>query len=208
MNAQPFHVFVAGLAFLCTAVDGRVGGEEVSVHVSGWSKVVHTRYCLHGVQTYDSQLPRDDLDLEPSSLLELMSLLFWNEFPPNVQVPHRPAIGAAREDVMRHYVVVAESRHDRYDKVMGAVAMATVSKDVGKPRDHVLILLYDLLLRPRYVLVIVVSRRVARPYDKVDVVLDIVLDPLERLVNERIRRVAASRLCAVESSGPASAVAC
>ena len=109
---------------------------------------------------------------------------------------------------MRHYVVVAESRHDRYDKVMGAVAMATVSKDVGKPRDHVLILLYDLLLRPRYVLVIVVSRRVARPYDKVDVVLDIVLDPLERLVNERIRRVAASRLCAVESSGPAFAVAC
>jgi hypothetical protein len=40
-------------------------------------------------------------------------------------------------------------------------------------------------------LVVVVSRRVARPDYKVDVVLNILLDPFKGLIDQRKRRIAA-----------------
>jgi hypothetical protein len=68
-------------------------------------------------------------------------------------------------------------------------------------------LLYDLLLCPRYFLVIVVSRRVARPYNKVYIILDVVVYPLERLVDKREGRVAAGGFGAVDAGRAMFAVA-
>lgn len=51
------------------------------------------------------------------------------------------------------------------------------------------------------------ARRVASPDDKVYVVLDIVLDPFERLVDEGEGGVAGRRLCAVDTGGPMAAMA-
>jgi hypothetical protein len=50
------------------------------------------------------------------------------------------------------------------------MALAAQSKNFSEFGDHVLVLLDDLLLRPWYVLVIVVSRRVAGPYYEVYIV--------------------------------------
>ena len=50
-------------------------------------------------------------------------------------------------------------------------------------------------------------RRIARPYDKVYVVFDVVVDPFERLVDKREGRVAASGFGAVYASRAMFAVA-
>lgn len=50
-------------------------------------------------------------------------------------------------------------------------------------------------------------RGVACPYYKVDVVLDVVVYPLERLIDERKWTVAARGLCTVDSCRPMSAMA-
>lgn len=64
-------------------------------------------------------------------------------------------------------------------------------KDLCKFGHHELVLPDYLLWCTGKRVVIIVPRRVACPYNKVYVVLDVVVDPLERLVDERIRRVAA-----------------
>jgi hypothetical protein len=87
------------------------------------------------------------------------------------------------------------------------MAVAALPKDIRKFRDHVLILLDDLLLRPWYLVIVIVSRRVARPYNKVDMVFYIVFYPLERLIDQRKRRVAAGGFCAVDASRSAFAMA-
>lgn len=163
---------------------------------------------IHGVQADSSQLAGDHLDREPSTLLELMSLCLGYESAPNVQVIHCPRIWAASEDVMRHNVVVAKSRHNGNDKIVGPMARPGISKDLYKLRDHELVLVDNLIVCSRYLLVIVVARRVACPYDEVDFILDVVLYPLERLVDKGKRRVAARRLCAVDARGPSLAMAC
>jgi len=99
-----------------------------------------------------------------------MSLRLGYKPPPDIQVLGRPSVRAAREDVVRQYVVVAESRHDWDRKCICTTTVAALSKDVGKFRDHVLVLLDDLLLRPRDRVIVVVPGRVAGPYDEVDVV--------------------------------------
>lgn len=163
---------------------------------------------IHGVQADSSQLARDHLDGEPSTLLELMSLYLGYESTPDIQVIHRPGIWAASEDVVRHNVVVAKSRHNGNDKIVGAMARLGISKDLYKFRDHELVLVDNLIVCSRYLLVIVVARRVACPYDEVDFILDVVLYPLKRLVDQGKRRVAARRLCAVDARGSSFSVAC
>ena len=138
-----------------------------------------------------------------------MSLHLGYEAAPNVQVFRRPPVGTAEEDVMRHDIVVAKRRHNRNDKVVDGpvMVMMPVAKNLCELGDHKFVLLYHLPLRARYVFIVVVSRRVARPDDEVDVVLDILVDPLERLVDERERRVAARRLGAIHARRPMSAMA-
>lgn len=137
-----------------------------------------------------------------------MPLRLGYETPPYIQILHGPSVGPAEEDVMRHDVVVAEGRDNRDDVVFcrGMLVMV-LSEDLGELGDHVLILAYDLPLCSGNFLVVVVPCRVARPDDKVYAVPDIVVDPLERLVDERVGRVAGGRLCAVYARGAMFAVA-
>jgi hypothetical protein len=83
-----------------------------------------------------------------------------------------------------------------------------LSEDFCKLGDHVLILLYHLFLRSGYLLVIVVPGRVACPDDKIYIILDILVYPIECLVDESERRVAAGSLCAVYAGRPMLAMTC
>lgn len=136
-----------------------------------------------------------------------MSLRLGYKTAPDVQKLRRPPIWSAREDVVWQDVVVPESRYYGYREAVGPLAVAALSKDVRKLGDHVLVLLHDLLLRPRDLVIVVVSRRVAGPYNKVYIVFDVVFYPLERLVDERKRGVASCGFCAIEASGSAFAMA-
>lgn len=136
-----------------------------------------------------------------------MSLRLGYKTAPDVQKLRRPPIWPACEDVVWQDVVVPESRYYGYREAVGPVAVAALSKDVRKLGDHVLVLLHDLLLRPWDFVIVVVSRRVAGPYNKVYIVLDVVFNPLERLVDERKRGVASCGFCAIEASGSAFAMA-
>jgi hypothetical protein len=109
---------------------------------------------------------------------------------------------------MRHDVVIAESRHNGYGEVVRAMAVIILPEDFGEFGYHVLVLLYDLLLCPGDFFIIVMSRRVACPYNKVYVILDVVIDPLECLVDEGERRVAAGSFCAVDTGRSSFAMAC
>jgi hypothetical protein len=171
-----------------------------------WVFEVHC--CLHGIQADDSKLSRDHLDREPSTLLELMPLGLWNEAAPDVEVLFGPLVRPAQEDVVGHDVVVAKGGHNGNDVVVdGRMVALRLAKDLCELVDEKFILADDLLLSAGNLLVVVVAGRVASPDDKVDVVLDVVVDPLERLVDKREGRVASRRLCAVDASRAALAVA-
>lgn len=89
---------------------------------------------------------------------------------------------------MRHDVVVPERRHNRDHIVVNSPAVLVGhTKHLSKLCDQELVLTYDLLLRTCMFLVVVVSRRVARPDYEVDIVLNIVVDPSERLIDKRER---------------------
>ena len=136
-----------------------------------------------------------------------MPLRLGNEAPPYIEILDRPSVWAACEDIVWHDIVVSESGYYRYREAIRAMALAALSKDFGEFRDHVFVLLDNLLLRPWYILVVVVSRRVARPYYEVYMVLYVVFYPLESLVDERKGRIAAGCFCAVQASGSMSAMA-
>jgi len=130
-----------------------------------------------------------------------MSLSLWYKTPPNVEILERPPVGPAEKDVVGHDIVVAECGHDWDNEVVvRRMMMIRLPKNLGELGDHELVLLYNLLLGTWYILIVVVASRVACPYYKVDVVLDVVVDPLKGLVGERVGRVAAGRLCTVDSS--------
>jgi hypothetical protein len=82
-----------------------------------------------------------------------------------------------------------------------------LAKDFQKFVYDELVLLYDLVLAARYPFVIVVSGRVARPDDKVDVVSYVVLDPFESDIEERLRRVAGRSFGAIDASRAGSSMA-
>lgn len=112
---------------------------------------------------------------------------------------------------MRHDIVVAERRYDWNRKVIGRVLVPVIlalSKHLGELLHHQLILLYDLLLCAWNLLVVIVSRRITRPDDKIYAVFQILFNPLERLVDQRYGCVAAGRLRAVDSRRSAFPVTC
>jgi hypothetical protein len=84
-----------------------------------------------------------------------------------------------------HDVVVAKRWHNRNHIVIGtSPVLVRDAKYLPELVNQELILRYDLLLGTSVFLIVVVSRRVAGPDDKVDVVLDVVVDPSERLVDQ------------------------
>ena len=64
------------LRFLRTAVDRSIVIEEVE-----------------GVEAEDSKLVGNNLDKEPSTSFEAVTLLFWNESPPNIGEGFGPSVG-------------------------------------------------------------------------------------------------------------------
>jgi hypothetical protein len=115
-----------------------------------------------------------------------MPLRFRDEAAPDVEVLHRPLVRPLEEDVVRHNVIVAKGWDDGDHIVIGPSAvLVRHAKHFPKLLDQKFVLAYDLLLRARMLLVVVVPRRVARPDDEVDIVPDILLDPSERLIDQR-----------------------
>lgn len=138
-----------------------------------------------------------------------MPLRFRDKATPNVQILHRPLVRALQENVVRHDVVVAKCRHNRDHIIVGpSPVLVRHTEDLSELVHQVFILLDDLLLCAGVLLIVVVSRRVACPNDEINIILDVVLDPLERLVHQRIWRIASRRLCAVDASRSSLAVTC
>jgi hypothetical protein len=138
-----------------------------------------------------------------------MPLRFRNEAAPDVEILHRPLVRPLEEDVVRHDVVVAKGRHDGDYIVIGPSAiLVRHAKHLPELLDQKFVLAYDLLLRARMLLVVVVPRRVARPDDEVDIVPNILLDPSESLIDQRKRGVATGRLRAVDTCRSSLAVTC
>lgn len=138
-----------------------------------------------------------------------MSLRLGNEAAPDVEILHRPLVRPGEKDIVRHDVVVAKRGYDRDHIVVGTSAvLVRHAKYLCKLSDQELVLAYDLLLRACMLLVVIVSRRVARPNHKIDVVLDIVVDPSKGRVDQGKRRIAAGRLCTVDACRSSLAVTC
>ena len=138
-----------------------------------------------------------------------MPLRLWDEAAPDVQVLHGPLVRALQENVVRHDVVVAKRRHNWNHIIVGpSPVLVRHPEHLSELVYQVFILVNDLLLCAGVLLIVVVSRRVACPNDEINVIPDVVLDPLERLVHQRKRRITPRRLCAVDASRPSLAVAC
>ena len=138
-----------------------------------------------------------------------MSLRFRNEATPDIEVFHRPLIRPLEKDIVRHDVVVAKCWHYGDHIVVGPSAIFIGhAEHLPKLLDQELILAYNLLLRARMLLVVVVPCRVARPDDKVDIVPYVVLNPSKRLIDQRKRGVTTRRLCAIDACRSSLAVTC
>lgn len=138
-----------------------------------------------------------------------MSLSLRYKAAPDVQVFHRPLVWSGKEDVVWHNIVVAKGWHNRYHIVVYSSAiLIRHTKHFTKLFDQELVLAYDLLLRACVFLIVVVSCRVTRPDHKIDLVLDIVVDPSERLIDQRERRVATRRLSAVDACWSSFSMTC
>lgn len=85
---------------------------------------------------------RNDLDVEPATLLELMSLRLGNELFPDVQVSLCPPIGTDIENIVWKNVIVSEGRNHRDDQVVCRVVIVIIicfPEGVDKLLHHVLI---------------------------------------------------------------------
>lgn len=146
----------------------------------------------HGVQADDSQLPWNDLYVEPTTLLEAVPLRLGDETPPNTEIPLGPFIRAREHDIMRHDVIVAKGGDDG-DLVVVCriiIVVLVLSKDFGEFADHELVGMYDLLLGAGYLLVVVMPCGITCPYDEVYFIGNVVLYPVEGRIDERWRGVA------------------
>lgn len=185
LNAQPLHVPETRLRGIFTAIDAGVAVEEV-----------------HRVEAEDGKMVRDSLDVEPATKLERVTLRFGDEAAPDITVGVQPLIGAGIEDVVREEIIVAKGRDDG-DVKFAMFASDSVHEFVGEDAVGA----EDGTAITGVLLVAVVTGRVARPDDKVDIVLDVGLDPIEGGVDEGEGGVAVGLLCAVRSGMASLAVA-
>jgi hypothetical protein len=88
---------------------------------------------------------------------------------------------------MREDVVVPECWNYRDDKVVGGVGIVYVvrlPKDFDKLFHHIFIEFDDLLVRSRESFIIVMPSRIASPNHEINLIFDIVLNPLEGRVDQ------------------------
>ena len=186
LHAQPLKLLVSRLRRARAAVDAGVAVEEV-----------------HGVDAEDGEPAGHDLDLEPAAELEAVALLLGDEVAPDVGVLPEPLVGPRAQDVVRQDVVVPKVGHHG-DAQAGA---ALVGEQLGEPVGDPPVGPQHLVRVARQLLVAVVAGAVAGPDDEVDLVPEVGRDPVERRIHERVGRVAAGRLGAVDARGAAAPVA-
>ena len=152
------------------------------------------RTYIHCIQAKDGKFIRNNLHEIPASIFKLMPLKLRNKMFPDIIVCCSPLIWSRQENIMRQDVIITNSRNNRNLKIVARVRVICIlwlSKHLIKFRNQQLILAYQLFLGADYTLVVIVSCRIARPYDKINFVLNILLYPGERCIDERYRAVAA-----------------
>jgi hypothetical protein len=116
---------------------------------------------------------------------------------------NQPPVRALGHDVVRQDVVVANVGNDRDDVVIVGIAISLVAiafaKDLEHLVDHELVELGDLSRRAWVVLIVVVTRRVSRPDDKVNLIPKLFSNPFYRLVDQCYGAVAIADLSAVDA---------
>lgn len=110
---------------------------------------------------------------------------------------------------MGEYVIVANGRDDGDDEVIRRVVIIVVGagEDLPELVDDQLVEVLDLLVAAGVFLVVVVAGRIAGPDDEVNVIADVVADPIEGGIHKGQRRVASRCLCAVVTCRAMSAMA-
>jgi len=159
------------------------------------------------IEAEDDQFSRYNINREPPTLCELMSLLFRDEFSPYIQVRAGPQVRASVEDVVRKDVIVAECRYDWDGEiVVRVVVMVACVKDLLKLLRNKSVQANDLFSCSRNLFVIVVTSRIACPDDKVNRVSDLLIYPIECRVDKRDGRVAIRSFRSIISSRAVSSM--
>lgn len=130
------------------------------------------------------------LNIEPATLIKLMPLLFRDEFLPDAQVLFRPSIRTFLEDVVGQNIVVAKRGHHRDNQIIGGVVVLIVvglAKDLQDLLYQQFIELNNLLSASRYLFVVVVTSRVARPHHEINRVFQLRRDPIKGRIDQRDR---------------------
>lgn len=122
-----------------------------------------------------------------------MPLLFRYELTPKILVFSCPYIWPFEENVVRKYIVVPERWDDwNQEVVVGIVIIEPIllAPYLDELFHHKLVLRDDLVACAGYMFIIVMACTVPGPYNKVDLVLQVILDPLEGGIDKRVWRVA------------------
>ena len=134
--------------------------------------------------------------------MKLMALLLGDKISPDIEVSRGPTIRPTKKDIMRKNIIVSKGRNYRNLEIIGRVGVVEVvvlAKDIDEARDEEAVLRKHLILATGDVFVVVMTRTVARPYDEIDAVGDIVFDPLERGIDQRNWAVAVAEFGTVRS---------
>jgi hypothetical protein len=157
---------------------------------------------VESIQTEDGQFLRNYFDVKPTASLKAMPLLLRNEISPDITVGLEPLVGSSQEDVVREHVIVAKCGYygDRKSVAIFAEDFSELIHCPSVGAQH-------LTFVPRNLLIAVVPRRVSRPYHEVNVILEVLRDPLEGRVYKREGRIAIGGFGAVCTSGSLSTMA-
>ena len=107
-------------------------------------------------------------------------------------------------------VVVAKSWDDGDYEVVGGIGVIIIvcfAKDLDKLVHHEPVKLCDLFVCSRISFIIIMSSRVSRPHNKIDLVFQILFNPLESCVDKGQGRIATRDFGAIVSRGALAAMA-
>lgn len=116
-----------------------------------------------------------------------MPLLFRDELSPDVQILASPSVRTIGEGVVRKDVIVTKGRNNRHDEIVQRIRIVEVfglPEDLKKFGNEQLILVDNLHVTSRNFLIIVVTGGVSSPDDEVNLVLDVIFDPVEGSVQQ------------------------
>ena len=132
-----------------------------------------------------------------------MALLLRDEAPPDVAVSLQPHVGAGMEDVVRQEIIVAKGGDD------GNVQAVLVGGKGGKE------LVSDYTVGPEdlgtasgVLFITVVACCIACPDYKVNVVLEMLFDPVKGCADKRERRIAVCKLSSISPCETMTPMAC